>query len=196
MSDHNKSFYDTSLEQAKATDKADEMAAFLKKPPKQMPLPMKAAASQNATQATTDTDGNAAALSKDGLEKEGQNHHAAQTETTIAEDTPVPASKLLAGKIELNDLRAGRSYWFVMAGLVLVILITAVKTAHQTQERHEVYRKLTQARQQYQSLQTEETRLIIEQQTFSATPIVAQRAVVELGMFYPTQKNRIIIHLE
>lgn len=98
--------------------------------------------------------------------------------------------------VDMHDLRAGRSYWFAMMALVLFILIGAIKTAHQTQERHETYRLLVQARQQYQKLQTEETRLIIEQQTFSATPIVAQRSVVELGMFFPTKDNRLIIHAE
>ncbi len=95
-----------------------------------------------------------------------------------------------------SDLVAGRNYWFVMASLVLIILATAIKTVHQTQERHAVYRELSQAKQAYRDMHIEEQRLIIEQQTFSATPIVAQRAVTELGMFYPVDKNRLVITLD
>ena len=39
----------------------------------------------------------------------------------------------------------------------------------------------------------EEQRLLIEQQTFSATPQVARRAVSELGMFFPVGEHRRII---
>ena len=35
--------------------------------------------------------------------------------------------------------------------------------------------------------------MLIEQQTFSATPQIASRAVAELGMFSPTLKDKLII---
>jgi cell division protein FtsL len=35
--------------------------------------------------------------------------------------------------------------------------------------------------------------LLIEQQTFSATPQIASRAVAELGMYSPTLKDKLII---
>lgn len=95
-----------------------------------------------------------------------------------------------------SDLQAGRSYWFVLFGLVVLVLVLAVHIVKQTQERHDTYRQLSQARQAYQSMQIEEARLIIEQQTFSATPQVAQRAVNELGMFYPVEKNRVVVTTE
>ena len=36
--------------------------------------------------------------------------------------------------------------------------------------------------------------MLIEQQTFSATPQVTNRAVTELNMFYPNLSDRMIIH--
>lgn len=92
-----------------------------------------------------------------------------------------------------NDLVAGRSYWFLLIGLVVLLLSMGVLTNLKIQERHRLYRELSEARQNYQKMQIEEQRLMIEQQTFSSTPTVAQRAVSELGMFYPTEKHRLIV---
>lgn len=82
-------------------------------------------------------------------------------------------------------------YRLIVAGLLFGILITGVMIATQTQKRHQTYQELTRLRQQLVNMQVEESRLLIEQQTFSATPQVARRAVRELGMHYPTKKERI-----
>lgn len=95
--------------------------------------------------------------------------------------------------LDYHNLKAGRGYWLVMAGLVGVIVVAGVNTSKQTQERHAVYRQLMKAREHARELKIEEQMLIIEQQTFSATPIVAKRAVAELGMFYPAEKDKLII---
>lgn len=95
--------------------------------------------------------------------------------------------------IESTDFVPGRGYWFLLSSLVLLCLIVGIKSVEQTQERHETYRKLSAAQLAFRAMKTEEERLIIEQQTFSATPIVAQRAVSELGMFYPAQSHRVVV---
>ncbi|STZ07474.1 Cell division protein [Moraxella caprae] len=82
-------------------------------------------------------------------------------------------------------------YRLIVAGLLLGILIIGVMIATQTQKRHQTYQELTRLRQQLVNMQVEESRLLIEQQTFSATPQVARRAVGELGMHYPTKKEQI-----
>lgn len=97
------------------------------------------------------------------------------------------------GLIASSDFTPGRMYWFVVAVLLMAVIILGVMNVEQIQERHKVYRELSVARQDYRTMRTEEERLIIEQQTFSATATVAQRAVTELGMFYPSQTHRIIV---
>lgn len=82
-------------------------------------------------------------------------------------------------------------YRLIVVGLLLGILITGVMIALQTQKRHQTYQELTRLRQQLAKMQVEQSRLLIEQQTFSATPQVARRAVGELGMYYPTKKEHI-----
>ena len=48
-------------------------------------------------------------------------------------------------------------------------------------------------KKQERKLQIEHQRLLIEQQTFSATPQIASRAVAELGMFSPMLEDKLII---
>lgn len=91
------------------------------------------------------------------------------------------------------DLTAGRLYYFVLMALIAVILTISTMTAWQIQIRHELYHRLAQEQVVHHELKTEEQRLIIEQQTFSSIAIVAKRATNELGMYYPIQKDRIII---
>lgn len=116
------------------------------------------------------------------------------SEPSQREDTQGLGSLDIRGwVIEGNDLLAGRSYWFVLAMLVVLILMMGVWTNEQIQERHRLYRELSAERQAHQKMQIEAQRLIIEQQTFSATPTVAGRAVNELNMFYPTAKHRMVV---
>lgn len=46
---------------------------------------------------------------------------------------------------------------------------------------------------EHRNLQIENQRLVIEQQTFSATPQIASRAVTQLGMYSPTTKDKLIL---
>lgn len=68
-----------------------------------------------------------------------------------------------------------------------------VGIAKQTQAHHEAYRQLQQLKEELTAMQVEKQRLLIEQQTFSATPQIARRAVSELGMFFPVGDSRRII---
>lgn len=81
----------------------------------------------------------------------------------------------------------------ILAILVLLIFWTALSIVEQTNERHQVHIQIRKLDLELDDLRTEEQRLMIEQQTFSATPQVASRAVSELGMFFPTGENRRVI---
>lgn len=83
-------------------------------------------------------------------------------------------------------------YQLIVGALLLAILMTGVMIAMQTQKRHQTYQELVRLKQAMTELQIEESRLLIEQQTFSATPQVAQRAVGELAMYYPSVKEQIV----
>lgn len=77
--------------------------------------------------------------------------------------------------------------------LIMLIFWTALSIVKQTNERHQVHIDIRKLEIELVQLRTEEQRLMIEQQTFSATPQVASRAVSELGMFFPTGENRRVI---
>lgn len=96
-----------------------------------------------------------------------------------------PQSNSMAGKIGVCRL--------ILVVLIIAIIWTGVSISVQTQARHEAYRNLQTLKKELTQMQVEEQRLLIEQQTFSATPQVARRAVSELGMFFPTGDNRRVI---
>ena len=68
-------------------------------------------------------------------------------------------------------------YRLILGVLLVAIMWTGVSIATQTQEHHAAYRQLQQLKSELTAMQVEEQRLLIEQQTFSATPQVARRAV-------------------
>lgn len=84
-------------------------------------------------------------------------------------------------------------FWFLVGLLAVGILMTATATVRQTQKRHQTYADLSDLQKQYRKMHIEEQRLLIEQQTFSATPVVAKRAVSDLRMFYPDDRHRKVI---
>lgn len=86
-----------------------------------------------------------------------------------------------------------RPYWFAMAVLAIGIMVTAKMVVTQTQTRHQTYALLFELQKEYRAMHTEEQRLLIEQQTFSSTPVVAKRAVNDLKMFYPDESHRKVI---
>lgn len=84
-------------------------------------------------------------------------------------------------------------FMLVMLLLAAAIIFTGVKSALQVQQYHQDYKNLQLLKKQYLQLQIEHNRLMIEQQTFSATPQIAARAVAELNMYSPTVKDKIIV---
>lgn len=84
-------------------------------------------------------------------------------------------------------------YRLILMVLFVAIMWTGVGIAKQTQAHHEAYRQLQQLKEELTAMQVEKQRLLIEQQTFSATPQIARRAVSELGMFFPVGDSRRII---
>lgn len=84
-------------------------------------------------------------------------------------------------------------YGAVMILLAIGIIWTAVLTAEQVQQYHQSYMSLQKMKAEHRKLQIENQRLVIEQQTFSATPQIASRAITELGMYSPTTKDKLIL---
>lgn len=100
--------------------------------------------------------------------------------------------------IELGEILSKRYggisvYVAVILLLMVGIVSTAVLTAQQVQQYHEDYIGLQKMKSEHRRLQIENQRLIIEQQTFSATPQIASRAVTELGMYSPTTDDKLIL---
>lgn len=85
-------------------------------------------------------------------------------------------------------------YLVGMLFLVVMILWTAVATVEQVQSYHNEYSQLQALKREFRQLQIERQKMLIEQQTFSATPQVTNRAVAELNMFYPNISDRLIIN--
>ena len=86
-----------------------------------------------------------------------------------------------------------RIYVVVLLMLAGAIIVSGIKTAETVQQYHQDYKTLQDMKKQQRKLQIEHQRLLIEQQTFSATPQIASRAVAELGMYSPTLKDKLII---
>lgn len=84
-------------------------------------------------------------------------------------------------------------YWLIIVALVVAILMTGVLLSKQTQERHQTYRNLQKLKAEFITLQVEEQRLRIEQQTFGSTPQVVRSSVDKLGMFFPTKAHRHVV---
>ena len=84
-------------------------------------------------------------------------------------------------------------YQFILFVLVVLILATGLGISIQTHERHQHYRTLQKLKGELGELKVEHQRLLIEQETFSATPQVARRAVSELGIYFPTKNDRLVI---
>ena len=78
--------------------------------------------------------------------------------------------------------------------MIIAILGTGVQTVEQVQQYHQEYGQLQQLKKDFRALQIEHQQMLIEQQAFSATPQVTNRAVTELNMFYPNVSDRMIIN--
>lgn len=108
--------------------------------------------------------------------------------------TRAPGSEKLS---ELDGLISEQKslsvYGLAMLVIILLILWTGVLTVEQVQDYHHQYTELQKLKREQRKLEIEHQRLLIEQQTFSATPQIAKRAVAELNMYYPQLSDRMIL---
>ena len=97
------------------------------------------------------------------------------------------------GELFVRRFNVVSIYVAVLLLLAAAIVWSGIKTAESVQQYHQDYKTLQDMKKQERKLQIEHQRLLIEQQTFSATPQIASRAVAELGMFSPTLEDKLII---
>ncbi len=95
------------------------------------------------------------------------------------------------GELFVRRFNVVSIYVVVLVLLAAAIVWSGIKTAEEVQQYHQDYKTLQDMKER--KLQIEHQRLLIEQQTFSATPQIASRAVAELGMYSPTLKDKLII---
>lgn len=113
-------------------------------------------------------------------------------------DKPASRQKTMILGNDINgligfDFNAVRLYVGILLVLAVLIVWSGIRTAEQVQQYHQDYKTLQDMKKQERLLQVEHQRLLIEQQTFSATPQIASRAVTELGMFSPTLNDKMVI---
>ena len=113
-------------------------------------------------------------------------------------DKPVNRRTAMPADTDVGELFVRRFnvvsiYVAILLILAAAIIWSGIKTAEGVQQYHQDYKTLQDMKKQERKLQVEHQRLLIEQQTFSATPQIASRAVAELGMFSPTLKDKLII---
>ncbi len=99
------------------------------------------------------------------------------------------------GEIFAQRFNVVSIYVVLLLLLATSIVWSGIKTAEGIQQYHQDYKTLQDMKKQQRKLQVEHQRLLIEQQTFSATPQIASRAVSELNMYTPTLKDKLIIQL-
>lgn len=106
---------------------------------------------------------------------------------------PTSSTTFDVGEIFVQRFNVISIYVVLLLLLAGGIVWSGIKTAEQVQQYHQDYKTLQDMKKQERKLQVEHQRLLIEQQTFSATPQIASRAVAELGMYSPTFKDKMII---
>ncbi|WP_201617765.1 cell division protein FtsL [Psychrobacter urativorans] len=106
---------------------------------------------------------------------------------------PAPPHSTDIGELFAQRFNVVSLYVVVLLLLAAAIVWSGIKTAEDIQKYHQDYKALQDMKKQERKLQVEHQRLLIEQQTFSATPQIASRAVSELGMYTPTSKDKLII---
>ena len=97
------------------------------------------------------------------------------------------------GELFVRRFNVVSIYVAVLLLLAAAIVWSGIKTAEEVKQYHQDYRTLQDMKKQERKLKIEHQRLLIEQQTFSATPQIASRAVAELGMFSPALTDKLII---
>ena len=111
--------------------------------------------------------------------------------TTRHHANPTPNTDI--GELFVQRFSIVKVYVAILLLLAAAIVWSGIKTAESIQQYHQDYKALQDMKKQERTLQIEHQRLLIEQQTFSATPQIASRAVAELGMYTPTFKDKLII---
>ncbi len=104
-----------------------------------------------------------------------------------------PSDSTDIGELFAQRFNVVSIYVVVLLLLAAAIVWSGIKTAKNVQQYHQDYKTLQDMKKQQRKLQVEHQRLLIEQQTFSATPQIASRAVAELGMYSPTLEDKLII---
>ena len=136
---------------------------------------------------------NDAALSLSHSRRKGQNINQHMANNKKNRHDEMDAASLEMSAILTKRYRGISVYAVVMFMLAAAIIWTAVITAEQVQQYHRDYMALQKMKVEHRNLQIENQRLIIEQQTFSATPQIASRAVTQLGMYSPSTKDKLIL---
>lgn len=106
---------------------------------------------------------------------------------------PTSTANMDVGELFAKRFNVVSIYVVILLLLAGAIIWSGIKTAENVQQYHQDYKTLQDMKKQERKLQIEHQRLLIEQQTFSATPQIASRAVSELGMYSPTLKDKLII---
>lgn len=124
--------------------------------------------------------------------------HLLSRSTASEGEERVHTKNMQASPYDISDILSKRYrgisvYFVVMLLIAIGIIWTAVISAEQIQSYHQDYKMLQDMQRQQRKLQVEYQRLLIEQQTFSATPQIANRAVTELGMYSPSIEDKLII---
>ena len=89
------------------------------------------------------------------------------------------------------QLKHDLGFAFALAVLVVMIFGNRFGHRHPNPRGHEAHIELQKTQSWIKWAKIEEQRLMIEQQTFSATPQVAQRAASEPGMFFRPMKTAV-----
>lgn len=79
--------------------------------------------------------------------------------------------------------------------LFIIVLLNALWVVHQTYYYRLDYLKLNNLKAQTQKLEMERGKMLIEKQTFGSSGQIATRATMQMGMFLPSNQQRIVIQV-
>lgn len=79
--------------------------------------------------------------------------------------------------------------------LFIIVLLNALWVVHQTYYYRLDYLELNRLKAQTQKLEMERGKMLIEKQTFGSSGQIATRATMQMGMFLPSNQQRIVIQV-
>ncbi|XID75141.1 cell division protein FtsL [Alkanindiges sp. WGS2144] len=97
----------------------------------------------------------------------------------------------MAGKRLVQNIAL--KHWLLPGLLVVVLVGSAMSVVHQVFLYREEFKQLQKVRSQREKLDVEWSRLLIEQQTFGATPQIGGRAVISLRMYSPPPSQTVVL---